>query len=60
MSLHLKNISLVLGGKSLIAPFSMEIADGEVVTLMGSSGTGKSSLLARSAWAGGVGTCACA
>ncbi len=45
MSLHLKNISLVLGGKSLIAPFSMEIADGEVVTLMGSSGTGKSSLL---------------
>ena len=45
MSLHLKNISLNLNGNPLILPFSLEIAAGEIVTLMGPSGCGKSSLL---------------
>lgn len=45
MTLQLKSISLLLDGKTLIAPFSMDIVEGEVVTLMGASGSGKSSLL---------------
>jgi putative thiamine transport system ATP-binding protein len=43
--LALRTISLALGNATLIKPFSLEIKPGEVLTLMGGSGSGKSSLL---------------
>lgn len=43
--LVLDNISLSLSGKVLLQPFSTTVAAGEVVALMGASGSGKSSLL---------------
>lgn len=43
--LELRNLSLHLPDHELVKAFSMTIAGGEVVTLMGQSGSGKSSLL---------------
>lgn len=43
--LELQNISVLLEGQSLVQSLSLNIAEGEVVTLMGASGSGKSSLL---------------
>ena len=43
--LQLSQISILLQQRILIEPFSLDIAAGEIVTLMGPSGCGKSSLL---------------
>jgi putative thiamine transport system ATP-binding protein len=45
MALRLTSVSILLGGKELIRPFSLDIAAGETLTLMGASGAGKSTLL---------------
>ena len=45
MALRLDNISISLAGQPLIAPFSLAVAPGAIVTLMGASGAGKSTLL---------------
>lgn len=44
--LALRNIALkIKGGQDLIQPFSLDLKPGEIVTLMGKSGSGKSSIL---------------
>jgi putative thiamine transport system ATP-binding protein len=43
--LELRNVSVVLSGKPLIRNLSLVIGPREIVTLMGASGSGKSSLL---------------
>ncbi len=45
MSLQLTDINLSINGQILIQDFSLQIANGETVSLMGPSGCGKSSLL---------------
>lgn len=43
--LHLKNLKLNVGGALLFDAFELQISGGQVLTLMGPSGSGKSSLL---------------
>ncbi|WP_119167610.1 ATP-binding cassette domain-containing protein [Algihabitans albus] len=45
MTLELQSVSLRLAGRRLFAPLSFTVPDGEIVTVMGASGSGKSSLL---------------
>lgn len=44
--LELRDVTLRLGADLLVAPLTLSVKPGEVVTLMGESGCGKSSLLA--------------
>jgi len=45
MSLGLKEINITIGKRRLVKDLSLEVADGETVSVMGPSGCGKSSLL---------------
>ena len=45
MSLQLISFAVRLNDRILIAPFDLEIAKGEIITVMGPSGSGKTSLL---------------
>ncbi|MBE8181908.1 MAG: ATP-binding cassette domain-containing protein [Candidatus Portiera sp.] len=44
-SLELRDVSIALDGNTIVGPLSFKIKDGDVVTIMGASGSGKSSLL---------------
>ena len=44
-SLELLEVSLGLDGTGFVGPLSLKIGGGDIVTIMGASGSGKSSLL---------------
>ncbi len=46
MALSLEGVEVLLHGKALLRTFSLTVEAGDIVTLMGPSGSGKSSLLA--------------
>jgi len=46
MSLGLESVAVIAGGRPLFAPVTLLVGSGTVTTLMGPSGSGKSSLLA--------------
>jgi putative thiamine transport system ATP-binding protein len=46
MALELQNVSISVGGRALLRSLSARIAPGDVLAVMGASGSGKSSLLA--------------
>jgi putative thiamine transport system ATP-binding protein len=45
MSLKIENLSITVGEKKIISQFSAEVKSGEVLAIMGASGSGKTSLL---------------
>ena len=42
MSVTIRNLTIVIGGKAIVSHVDLDIADGERVGLIGSSGSGKS------------------
>lgn len=44
--LELQSVRIEIGGRPLFPPLSVQVPDGAVITVMGASGTGKSTLLA--------------
>jgi putative thiamine transport system ATP-binding protein len=45
MTLEVRDLTVALGGRTLVGPLSLSVPAGETVTVMGPSGAGKSSLL---------------
>jgi putative thiamine transport system ATP-binding protein len=45
MSLKIENLSIAVGEKIILSQFSAEVQSGEVLAIMGASGSGKTSLL---------------